>query len=371
MSSIPETRSFSNIVYIGSYGSTSDSTLYTCSFDSIRGELTVLQALSQAENASYLAVHPSGERLYAVSETDSTDGTTSGGVASYAIDSETGKLSYLNRQLSQGAHPCYISTDKEGKSLFVANYTGGNSALLPIAGDGTLEKASAIVREEAALGSNVVRQDATHAHAIVPNGSKPFVYSTDLGTDMIHRYLVEAGENLVFAGSTKVHAGAGPRHIVFHRSLSYAYLVNELDSTVIAFEVSDSNGELTAIQTISALPADYTGPSDAADIHLSPSGRYLYSSNRGHDSIAVFAVDSSNGQLTLIQHIPCGGESPRNFSFTPDGSHLLVAHQKSGSIVLFAVDQETGLLLFKGNLLNLPSPVCIRFAHQANDERIG
>ncbi|MFX3634193.1 MAG: lactonase family protein [Candidatus Pristimantibacillus sp.] len=362
MSSHAVVKPYSGIVYIGSYGSVADTTIRVCSFNGETGELAIIQELSNSENASYLTVHPSGEQLYAVSETDLTDGKTGGSVASFKIDKETGKLSVLNRQLTHGAHPCYISTDVEGKALFAANYTGGNAALLPIAEDGSLEEASAIVREEASLGSRTDRQDASHAHAIVPNGSTPYVYVTDLGTDLINCYKVEGDEGLLYQGSTKLHAGAGPRHLTFHPELPYAYAVNELDSTVTALKVSEKNGELTPIQTINSLPADYTGANDAADIHLAASGKFLYSSNRGSDSIAVFAVNPSNGELTLIQNESCGGESPRNFNFTPDGQHILVANQKSNSITLLSVDQETGLILVQGKLLEVASPVCVCFS---------
>ncbi|GGG62844.1 lactonase family protein [Paenibacillus radicis (ex Gao et al. 2016)] len=357
-------KPYEGLVYIGSYGTAEQATVRVGRFDGAAGTLTVEQELSSAENASFLALHPSGGQLYAVSETAETDGAVGGSVIAYAVDPASGKLTLINRELTHGAHPCYVSTDAAGQSLYIANYSGGNAVRLPIQEDGSLASNTALVRENAQLGPNAARQEAPHAHAIVPNGS--FVYVTDLGTDSIHIYKEENG-GLSYLSAGKTPAGAGPRHIVFHTDLPYAYVINELDSTVTIFEADGSNGHLTAIQTISALPADYTGKSDAADIHLSPSGRFLYTSNRGHDSIAVFAVDQQTGLLTAVQHEPCGGQTPRNFAITPDGGQLLVAHQTTGSISLFDIDEESGKITFHGKLLDVQAPVCIRFGKETTE----
>lgn len=352
-------KQYDGIMYIGSYGTASEPTIRVCSFNGNTGEITVIQEVNQIENASYLALNPAENRLYAVSETDQTGNEPGGSAIVYAIE-DNGKLRELNRQLTHGEHPCYISTDKEGTAIYVANYTGGNAASLPIGEDGVLEPAAAIIKQEASLGTNVERQDAPHAHAIVPNGASPYVYVTDLGTDLIHCYRAEEKAGLVYQSCCKLHSGAGPRHIVFHNELPFAYVINELDSTITVLSVHKDSGELVPAQTISALPADYNGYNDAADIHLSPSGQFLYSSNRGHNSIAVFAVNQENGQLAVVQHEACGGEGPRNFAITPDGRQLLVANQKSGTIILFTINESTGQLQSKGPILEVPSPVCIR-----------
>lgn len=354
----------SKILYIGSYGATEDATVHVCAFDENTGELTVIQRLTGLENASYLALHPNGKHLYAASETAATGDASGGSVALFEIDGQSGTLSATsNRVLTHGAHPCYISTDKTGQMLFAANYTGGNVALLPITAEGQLAEAAAVEQHSGELGPNAARQDAPHAHCIVPLGDSPYVCAVDLGIDAVVIYRFDEEKlSLTSHGISKVHRGAGPRHLIFHPAMPAGYVMNELDSTITVLKVDAEQGVLTAGQAISALPADYSGYNDAADIHLGASGRYLYSSNRGHNSIAVFAVNQVTAELTLIQHIDCGGESPRNFAITPDGGHLLVAHQKTGNIVVFTVDGESGLLKQSASSLQLPSPVCIKFA---------
>ncbi|MDQ8732964.1 lactonase family protein [Paenibacillus sp. LHD-38] len=354
----------SKILYIGSYGAAEDATVHVCAFDEKTGELTVIQRLTGLENASYLAFHPNGKHLYAASETEVTGDASGGSVAVFEIDGQSGTLTATsNRVLTHGAHPCYISTDKTGQMLFAANYTGGNVALFPIKAEGQLAEAAAVEQHSGELGPNAARQDAPHAHCIVPLGDSPYVCAVDLGIDAVVIYRFDEEKlSLTPHGISKVHRGAGPRHLIFHPAMPAGYVMNELDSTITVLKVDAEQGVLTAGQAISALPADYIGYNDAADIHLGPSGRYLYSSNRGHNSIAVFAVNQVTAELTLIQHIDCGGESPRNFAITPDGGHLLVAHQKTGNIAVFTVDGENGLLEQSASSLQLPSPVCIKFA---------
>lgn len=350
-------QTFDGVLYIGSYGTAAEPTIRVCHFDGAAGTITVKQKVAQVENASYLAADPAGRHLYAVSETGRTGDKAGGSVVSFAIEEGSGALTELNRQLSHGADPCYITVEAANNAVLVANYTGGNAALLPIKEDGSTAPATTVVREEAPLGSNTARQEAPHAHAIVVNGN--YVYVNDLGTDLIHTFRIEDGTKLVKQSSCKLHSGAGPRHLVFHQSMPVAYVMNELDSTVTLLNVSD-NGELTPVKTVSALPEGFSGYNDAADIHLSPSGRYLYSSNRGHNSIAVFSVDQADGSLKLLQNASCEGDAPRNFLVLPDGSQLLVANQKTGNIVLFSVNEETGLIQSQGTILEVPSPVCIR-----------
>lgn len=354
----------SEILYVGSYGIADEPTIHVCAFDKKTGGLVVIQRVSGLENASYLTLHPNGARLYAASETEATGDAAGGSAASYEIDAVTGLLRKTsNRSLTHGAHPCYISTDEKGQVLFAANYTGGNVALLPITDEGELEAAASVQQHAGELGPNSARQDAPHAHCIVPLPQSPFVCAANLGIDAVIIYRYDDERCLLTAhGISKAHHGAGPRHLIFHPELPAGYVMNELDSTITLMKVDAKLGVLTAGQTISALPAGYVGYNDAADIHLGLSGRYLYSSNRGHNSIAVFAVDQACGELTLIQHIDCGGETPRNFAITPDGGHLLVANQKTGNLVVFTVDTESGLLSKTASSLTVPSPVCIKFA---------
>ncbi|MDQ0060435.1 lactonase family protein [Paenibacillus harenae] len=354
---------YSGIAYIGSYGGAAETTVRVCRFNGAEGSLQVTEAIANAENASYLALHPQGGKLYAVSETESTDGAVGGAVIAYGIDPVTGGLlGQTSKALSHGAHPCYISLDATGKSVFVANYTGGNVALLPLNAEGELAGTASVADDEGELGPNAARQDAPHAHSIVPIPGTAYVCVADLGIDeiLVYRYDGKNG-TLTKHSSCAVHRGAGPRHLVFHAELPLAYVMNELDSTIATLQVNAEKGTLKEIRSVSALPEGFGAYNDAADIHLAPSGRFLYSSNRGHDSIAVFAVDQSSGELTLVQHIGSGGQSPRNFALSPDGSYLLAANQKSGNIAAFRVNEESGELTALGTVLDVPSPVCIRF----------
>jgi 6-phosphogluconolactonase len=359
-----EPTTSSEILYIGSYGTAEEPTVHVCAFNKNTSELAIIQRVAGLENASYLALHPSGEQLYAASETGETGEAKGGSVAAYEMDRATGLLRLTsNRALTHGAHPCYVSLDAAGEVLFTSNYTGGNVAALPISANKELEAASSVHQHEGELGPNAARQDAPHAHSIVPLANTPFIFAADLGIDAIIVYRYDAEHRTLSPhGTCKVHRGAGPRHLIFHSTLPVGYVMNELDSTITLLKVDAELGELTASQTISALPVQFNGYNDAADIHLGTSGRYLYSSNRGHNSIAVFAVDQHSGELELIQHIDCGGEQPRNFVITQDGGHLLVANQKSGTVVVFTVDAESGRLTKTASTLELPGPVCIKIS---------
>ncbi|OXM13612.1 6-phosphogluconolactonase [Paenibacillus herberti] len=351
-----------DIFYIGTYGKAADPTIYGCHFDKTSGNLSVFQRFAGIEQASFLAVHPGGRILYACSETGETRGEPSGSVHSLSIDPQTGELEALEDGLTYGEHPCYVSVSVEGDALYVANYSGGNAAVIPLSFEGRLEEpASSVIAGEGELGTLKDRQEKPHAHCIDPLPATPYVYVADLGTDSvyIHRRSVD-GRSLLRTGSLRLEPGSGPRHIAVKEGLSYAYIIGELDSHVTVAQIG-SEGKLEAVQRISALPQGFQGESWAADIHLSPDGRFLYVSNRGHDSIAAFSVNTENGRLSLIQHISTGGTYPRNFALSPDGEWLLAANQNSGSVNVFRRDPQTGLLEETDSLLNVPSPVCIRF----------
>lgn len=350
-------------LYVGSYGEKGEDTIHVCSMDGETGQLRIEQKLSGVEQASFLALHPNGRKLYAVKEIAEENGVPGGTVVALDIDAETGRLGKATSQASTGgAHPCYVSVDAGGHALFAANYSGGSVALFALDSEGEFGEAAAFRQHAAAPGPFAGRQEAPHAHCIEPLPGTPFVYAADLGMDAIVVYRVEpASGKLEQHQICKLHPGGGPRHIVFHPELPAAYVTNELDSTVTRLAVDRENGTLQAGNIYSTVPADYDGYNDAADLHLSPDGRYLYTSNRGHNSIAVFAVDGRTGELEPVQHIGCGGELPRNFGITPDGRYLLAANQRSGSIVVFRRDADTGTLAPTGGRLELPSPVCIRF----------
>ncbi|MFD1956404.1 lactonase family protein [Paenibacillus thailandensis] len=350
---------YSGTVYIGSYGPADQATIHVCSFDGATGELTVKESYGGIEEASFLALHPNGGTLYAVSETESAHGVPGGSAAALSIGADDGKLTFLGDALTHGEHPCYISTDAAGTTAFVSNYSGGTIALFPIAQDGSLGEATFVIQEEEELGPRADRQEKPHPHSIQPFGS--YVYMADLGTDTIFIFK-HGGDASAFAyvGTCRLHPGAGPRHIAFHPELPYAYVANELDSTVTALRLEDGGAKLVPAGTVSTLPASWEGANYPADIHLSPSGERLYVSNRGHNSIAVFET-AEDGGLTAVQHHDCGGDWPRNFALTPDGNYLLAGNQNSGNVAVFALDPESGKLLKQVSSLALPSPVCILF----------
>jgi 6-phosphogluconolactonase len=314
-------------------------------------------------NPSFLAIHPDGRVLYAVNELENHNGRASGAVSAFAIASKTGGLTRLNEQPSDGGAPCFVSVDRSGRVVLVANYVGGNVALLPIQADGALAPAANVV-QHTGTGPNAERQAAPHAHCIVADPSNRFVLAADLGADRVFVYRLDVdGKSLrhIESSDAVMRPGSGPRHIAFHPPLSLVYVANELDSTVATFRFDPERGALSPLDVRSTVPAGWTGTNYPADIHVASPGRMLYVSNRGHNSIAVFSVANSTGALTLDQVISTEGDWPRNFSLDPTGRWLIVANQRSGSVVVFARDQETGRLTPTRERIALPSPVCLRF----------
>ncbi len=354
----------SGVFYVGSYGAAEESTIQVCSFDPESVELKIVQGVAGLENASYLALHPNGRSLFAASEIADAEGSSGGAVAAYELDGTEGLVDGIfNRSLTHGAHPCYVSLNDNGDALFAANYSGGNVVLLPVSDDGRLEDASAVLAHEGELGPNAARQDGPHAHCIAPLSGTPYVFAADLGLDTIIVYKHDPAQQVLTKHSEcRLHRGAGPRHIVFHPALSVGYVMNELDSSITLLAVDRESGTVAAGETVSALPADFGGYNDAADIHIAPSGRFVYSTNRGHNSVAVFSVDQASGALQLVQLTDCGGDWPRNFAIAPDGGHLLVANERSGNISVFAIDETSGELAATEAKLELSRPVCIKFA---------
>jgi len=359
-----ESRIDSELLYVGTYtdeGRTDG--IYLVRFDTRTGALHLVSALSAGANPSFLAIHPNGGVLYAVNEVEQRDGKPSGGVTAFAIASDTGALTRINEQASEGGAPCYVSVERRGRALLVANYAGGSVAVLPIQPNGAIAPASH-VEQHRGKGPNAERQEAAHAHCIMSDRSNRYALAADLGMDMVVLYRLDAAKGSlhhVAAGDARVTAGAGPRHLAFHPTLPTVYVANELNSTVTTLRLDADRATLTTLDSESTLPAGWSGTSYAADIHCAASGRVLYVSNRGHNSIAVFSVAPSTGALTLVQTISTGGDWPRNFSLDPTGRWLLVANQRSGDIVVFARDGDTGRLTASGQRLAIPSPVCLRF----------
>jgi 6-phosphogluconolactonase len=348
-------------VYVGTYTDGESTGIYLLRLDLASGTLTEGGAVAETRNPSFLAIHPSQRFLYAVNEIGDYNGTKSGAVSAFAIDPQTGGLTLLNQESSRGSGPCHLSVDRAGKNVLVANYGGGSIAVLPIRPDGRLGPATAFVQHE---GRSVTpRQNAPYAHSIHVDPAGRFVFAADLGLDKILIYRYDAGQGTLAPhdpSAVAVAPGAGPRHFAFHPNGRVAYLINEIDSTVTAFRFDPATGALTPLHTLSTLPQGFEGHSSTAEIQVHPSGKFLYGSNRGHDSIALFAIDPDTGLLTAIGHPPTRGKTPRNFAIDPTGAYLLAANQESGTVVLFRIDPQTGHLTPTGEEAHVPKPVCVK-----------
>lgn len=349
------------LVYIGTYTRTEEQGIHWLKLDLGSGELTAVGKLAGQKNPSFLAIHPNKKFLYAVNEIGNYNGEKAGGVSAYAIDSESGALTFLNQQSSKGGAPCHLAVDATGRNVLVANYTGGSVASLPIARNGRLRKASAFVQHR---GSSLLvpRQSAPHGHSINVSPGNKFAVAADLGLDKVLVYGFDAKQGaLKSAGFAKVAPGAGPRHFAFHPNGKFGYVINEITLTVTAFGWNEGQGRLNELQTITTLPEERAKGMSTAEVQVHPSGKFLYGSNRGHNTIAVFAVDSASGKLKAVQHQSTLGKTPRNFGIDPTGQFLIAANQSSGDIFTFRIDQATGKLTPTGHKIEIPMPVCVKF----------
>lgn len=343
--------------FVGTYTNGDSEGIYRCRMNAETGALEMVKATGGIANPSFLALSPDRSFLYAVGETTEFGNAPGGGVYAFEVDPETYALTALNAQPTRGGAPCYVSVTPDGKHVLVANYLGGNVSIYPVRADGRLGDASDLEQHE---GSSIDerRQAAPHAHCILADPAGAYAFAVDLGIDKVVIYRLESSD-LVPAGHASLKPGAGPRHIAFHPSGERAYVINELDSTVTAFTYSD--GALEPMQTISTLPDDFQGESYCADIHVSTDGRFVYGSNRGHDSIVVFAIAPDTGRLTTKEHVPTGGAWPRNFAIDPSGRFLLAANQHTDDIFAFEIDPGSGRLAATDHSLAIPSPVCLKF----------
>ncbi len=349
-------------VYIGTYTRGRSEGIYLYYMDKSTGALEFASVAGEIENPAFLAIHPQQSHLYAVNEVGQFAGKPSGGVSAFAIDQETGELTFLNQQSSQGPGPCHLSVDHTGQFVLVANYSGGSVAVLPIDSEGKLGEATDFVQHEGS-SVNPRRQEKPHAHSIMVDESNRYAFVPDLGMDKIMIYRLNLADGKLEPNDepwAKIKAGAGPRHLDFHPNGRYAYVINELDNTLIAFAYDATRGSLREIQTISTLPEDFSGTSYCADVHVSPSGKFVYGSNRGHDSIAIFGIDEDTGRLTCIGYEPTQGKMPRNFGIDPTGAFLLAANQDSDNVVVFRIDRQTGKLKSTGFVVEVPKPVCVK-----------
>jgi 6-phosphogluconolactonase len=347
-------------VYVGTYTGKSKG-IYLSELDLSSGDLSAPVLAATTTNPSFLALHPNHRFLYAVNEVDRFAGMKSGSVSAFAIDPQTGALTLLNQQPSRGSGPAHLTVDRQGKNVLVANYGGGSVAVLPIGPDGSLGPATGFVQH---TGSSInrSRQEAPHAHSVVLDSANRFAFVADLGLDKVLIYQYDAAQGLLTPNDppfASVPPGSGPRHFAFHPSGRTAYVINELASTVIAFRYDAAKGSLEPLQTISTLPADFKKTNSTAEIVVHPSGKFLYGSNRGHNSIAIFAIDPDTGMLTLIGHELTQGKTPRNFAIDPTGAYLLAANQDSGTVVVFRIDPESGHLTATGHTAAISMPVCV------------
>jgi 6-phosphogluconolactonase len=351
-------------LYVGTYthGRTPSEGIYLLELDRASGRLTSMGPAASLSDPSFLAIHPNRKFLYAVNELDHFNGQKGGGVSALSIDQASGLLTLLNQQSSVGSGPCHLTVDRTGKNVLVANYGSGSVCCLPIQAAGSLSAASSFVQHEG-RSADTRRQRGPHAHSINLDFANRFAVVADLGLDRVFVYKLDAVKGTLTPNEppfTNVAPGSGPRHFAFHPDGRFGYVISEMANTVTGFAYDADRGVLTEIETISTLPPGFQGKSYTAEVQLHPSGKFLYGSNRGHDSIAIFTVDPVTGKLTASGHQATMGKNPRNFAIDPSGSYLLAENQDSDSVVIFRIEPATGGLTQVGEPLKIPMPVCIR-----------
>jgi len=352
-------------VYIGTYTGAKSLGVYASQFDTATGKLSPPQLAATTPSPSFLAIHPNGRYLYAVGENTSLGAKRVGAVNAYRIVEKTGQLTLLNRQSSGGSGPCHLAVDKSGKCLLVANYGSGSIAAIPLEGDGKLAERPGAVIQHQGSSVNPQRQAGPHAHFITADPDNRFALACDLGLDKVLVYRLDPAKSALVPNdppAASVAPGSGPRHLAFHPNGRFVYLINEMGGTLTAFAYDATRGRLTELQTVSTLPAEFTGAKSGAEVQVHPSGRFVYGSNRGHGSIAVFAVDPERGTLSCVEYQPSQGKAPRYFGLDPTGQWLLAENQDSDNIVVFRIDEQTGRLKPTGQVVEVGSPVCAVFA---------
>jgi 6-phosphogluconolactonase len=363
---IPMTSEQRQLVYVGTYTQTGDGqpnrseSVYIYEFDSDSGKLDLRNVIHDVVNPSYLTISQDRRHLFAVNELAEFAGIPGGGVSAFSLNPES--VSFINAQPTHGSYPCYITLDSTEKWALIANYGGGNIIVLPISDDGSLGAATAVIQNHGDKGPHP-QQDTPHAHCVTFDPDQRYAFVADLGLDqiLIFRFDSTNGQLLPHTvPSIATEPGAGPRHLEFHPNGRYLYVSNELNSTVGVYDYDPVQGMLKHKQTISTVPHDFVGTNSVADIHITRAGLFLYVSNRGHDSIAVFAVDPNQGTLTLIETDSSGGKTPRNFALDLNDNFLLVANQNSHNLVIFQMDKSSGHLTETSHTLSIPSPVCVK-----------
>ena len=355
------TTNTKEILFVGSYASENDPGIHAFKYNSTNGELTPYGSYSGIAKPSFLVIHPNGEWLYSVSETGQDSDGVLGSVHSFRIQNDdlNLKLELINQQSTDGDWPCHLQFDRSGRWLIASNYGTGNAALFPILSDGALGELKSFVQHEG-KGPNLDRQEGPHAHSAIFTPDNRFVIVADLGIDqlVIYKFDDETG-SLSRHTEIQTQPGAGPRHFAFHPNDRHLLVANELDSSVTVYEYDAENGTPHLLQTLPTLPTD-SPKSIVADIHFSPTGQYVYVSNRGHDSLAIFEFNEETGMLSALQHQKTHGKTPRNFAIDPNGTFLQTANQDSNNIATFRINESTGKLTFVGQITDIPKPVCLK-----------
>jgi len=354
------------MMYVGTYTRAPSKGIYAYRFQSATGAVTPAGTAglgAETENPSFLAVHPNQRFLYAVNEVSRYEGRDGGTVSAFSIDRATGTLTPLNRVSTRGGGPCHLELDRSGKWLFVANYGGGSVAAFPVQDDGKLGESSAFF-QHAGASANAARQSGPHAHQMAVSPDNRYVLAADLGLDKVFSYKLDATKGGLAPDPqfTAIAPGSGPRHLAFRPDGKFVYVLKEMLSAVVAFGYDAGGGTLAELQTISTLPEGFSGENSGAEIAAHPSGKFLYSSNRGDDSIAIFRIDAAKGTLTSAGRVPTQGKTPRGFGIDPSGRFLVAGNQNSGTLVIFRIDQATGGLTPVGSPIQVPSPVSVVFA---------
>lgn len=351
-----------SLIYVGTYTRGSGG-IHLVEMDDSSGVLQYRGLAAECESPSFLCLSPDKKFLYAVHETGEYRGARTGYVGAFARDASTGKLQPLNTQSSHGTYPCHITISRSGKHVLVANYGSGTLAVLPVNPDGSLGEATCEIQHRGS-SVNKSRQEGPHAHSINLDSANRFALACDLGTDQVLVYRFDHAKGVLEPHdppAVSVAPGAGPRHLAFHPNGRFVYVINELDSTVNAYGYNPQRGTLVLRGTVPTLPGGFDGHSTTAEVVVHPTGKWVYGSNRGHDSLAVFGVNPASGALRPVGHVSTGGKTPRNFVSHPSGKFLVVGNQDSNSVVVFRVNEQTGMPEPTEHQVEIPLPVCVRF----------
>lgn len=348
------------LVYVATYTNRNSRGIYSLKMDRSTGALTRPKVAAEASNPAFVRSGPGGTRLYAAA--GSTEGDSSGKILAFSVDRPSGSLRPIGQRTSPGDSACYLTMDGAGKVVLAANYTSGSVTVFPVLSDGSLGELTQTLRHEGS-SVNPDRQEAPHPHSINLDAAGRFAYSPDLGADKIYIYRLDSASATLSPALTPwVHssaAGAGPRHFTIHPNGEFAYVINELASTITAYDLDAATGSLSEIETVSTLSDGYGEVNHTADVYVLPSGKFIYGSNRGNDSIAIFAIDSDTGRLSLVGREPTQGKTPRGFAISPGGEFLIAANEDSDTLVVFRIDQDTGELSPTGDVAEVPEPTCV------------